>query len=315
GSGDQEVLDNVPIPFGIALPPGQADHYSLELNGPSQVPISFAGPPARIRDLRGMLQRGELQVNVTLTVPEDHSEDGHYLDRYLDTVYIDVADVHAPPGVTPMVVEGRNRIPITLFRLVERRLPVRIDQPLEDRGGQVSLEPSSVLVRGPQEVLDRTCYISSRPFALPPRGDNSWSQPTLAVGPVPLVTEIDGRPVRVTPGAVMVRLAPRPRLYEIRTAVQFLCPPGFPLRPRFLGDGRPVELTLNLLGPQQAEVPKVVAFIDLTGGNFSAGLNHGAVSVQLPRHFRLAQDLPPPLAFELTPLESPRLSQEPIPGH
>src|SRR5262245_35574366 len=94
-SRDQEVLDNVPIPVTISLPPGQADHFSLEVTGPCQVPMSFTGPPARIRDLRGMFQRGELQVRVTLTVPEDHPEDGHFLDRYLDTVHIDVADVHA----------------------------------------------------------------------------------------------------------------------------------------------------------------------------------------------------------------------------
>src|SRR5262249_55018879 len=194
-SRDQEVLDNVPIPVQISLPPGQADHYSLELNGPSQVPISFAGPPARIRDLRGMLQRGELQVNVTLTVPEDHSEEGHYLDRYLDTVYIDVADVHAPPGVTPMIIEGRNRIPVTLHRLVERRLQVRVDSALEERAGQITLEPANVLVRGPQEVLDKARYILTQPVAVPARDAGPRKGP-LAIGPVPLVTEIEGRSVR-----------------------------------------------------------------------------------------------------------------------
>jgi hypothetical protein len=314
-SRDQEILDNVPIPVQISLPEGQTDHYLLELTGPSQVAMSFSGPPSRIHELRGMLQRGELQIHVTVSVPDDVQEDGRYLDHYLDTVRIDAADVHAPPGVTPMVIEGRNRIPITLFRLVERRLPVRIDQPLEERAGQVSLEPSSVLVRGPQEVLDRTSCISTRPFILPPRGDSGWAQPTLAIGPVPLITEIEGRSVRATPAAVMVRLAPRPRFYEIKTTVQFLCPAGFPLRPRFLGDGRPVEIALNLMGPQQDEEPRVVAFVDLTSGNFAAGLNHGAVNVQLPRHFRLAQDPPPPLGFELVPVESSPPGQVQIPGH
>src|SRR6516162_3810554 len=80
-SRDQEVLDNVPIPVQITLPPGQDKHYSLEVDGPSTVPMSFSGPPARIRDLRGMLQRGELQVHVIFPVPEGHPEDSHYLDR------------------------------------------------------------------------------------------------------------------------------------------------------------------------------------------------------------------------------------------
>src|SRR5579885_3430069 len=120
-SRDQEILDNVPIPVHIALPPGHADQYSLEINGPSEVPVAFSGPPNRIRELRGMLQRGEISVHVTLTVPEEPPDEARYLDRYLDTVRIDVGDLHVPPGITPMVLDGRNRIPVTLYRLVERR--------------------------------------------------------------------------------------------------------------------------------------------------------------------------------------------------
>jgi len=286
----------------IALPPGQTDHFSLEVNGPSQVPMSFTGPPARIRDLRGMLQRGELQVHVTLTVPEDHPEDGHYLDRYLDTVHIDVADVHAPPGVTPMIVEGRNRIPVTLYRLVERRLPVRVDSALEDRAGKITLEPASVQVRGPQEVLDKARFILTQPLSLPRRGDGPTKTP-LAIGPVPLVTEIEARAVRASPAAVMVRWTPKPRVYEVKVPIQFLCPTNFALRPKFIGDGRGGEVSLRLQGPDLPEEPKVLAYIDLTHGNFLAGLNHETVKLQLPRDFQLAQEPPRPLAFELLATE------------
>src|SRR5438093_6701432 len=59
-SRDQELLDNVPIPVQVSLAPGQADHYEVEVSGPCQVPVSFLGPPSRIRELRGLLQRGEL---------------------------------------------------------------------------------------------------------------------------------------------------------------------------------------------------------------------------------------------------------------
>src|SRR5438552_18437649 len=61
-SRDQETLDNVAVPVQIAVASAQADHYELEINGPSQVPVSFTGPPSRIRELRAMLQRGELQI-------------------------------------------------------------------------------------------------------------------------------------------------------------------------------------------------------------------------------------------------------------
>jgi len=310
-SRDQEVLDNVPIPVQISLPPGQAEHYYLELNGPSHVTMSFTGPPTRIRDLRGMLQRGELQVPITLTVPDEQSDEGH--DRYLDIVHVDVADVHAPPGVTPVIVEGRNRIPVTLLRLVERRLPVRVDSALEERAGQIVAEPANVLVRGPQEVLDRIRSISTQPVGLPAAG--AAAKGPLTLGPVPLVVAIEGRAIRTTPGAVVVRWTPKPRVYEVKVPVQFLCPANFALRPKFIGEGplsssprlggegRGSEIVLRLLGPDVAEQPKVLAYIDLTRGNFLAGLNHETVQLQLPRDFRLAEDPPHPLAFELVPTE------------
>ena len=302
-SRDQEVLDNVPIPVHIGLPPGQADQYALEVNGPSSVPMSFSGSPGRIRELRGMLQRGDLQVRVTLTVPDERPEDGHYLDRYLDTVHIDTTDIHPPPGITTMIVEGRNRIPVTLYRIAERRLPVRVDSALEERAGQITLEPASVLVRGPQEVLDKVRSIMTQPAALPARVDGPAKGP-VAIGPVPLVTQLEARSIRTTPGAVMVRWTPKPRIYEIKSRVQFMCPSNFSLRPKFIGDSRAGEITLRVQGPDLSDEPKILAYIDLTQGNFLAGLNHEAVRLQLPRDYTLAQEPPRPIAFELVATDS-----------
>jgi hypothetical protein len=302
-SRDQEVLDNVPIPVQIALPPGQSEHYSLEVTGPSQITLSFSGPPSRIRDLRGMLQRGELEVHVTVPVPDDAMEEGRYLDRYLDTVRIDTADIQTPPGVTPIIVEGRNRIPVTLFRLIEKRLAVRADTVLDERGGELILEPPTVLVRGPQEVLERVRSIATQPFALPARAEPGRPLMPVAVGPVPLVSQIEGRLVHTTPSAVMVRLTPRRRLYEVKVPIQFLCPANFPLRSKFIGDGRAGEVILRLQGPELSEEPKVVAYVDLTHGSFMAGLNHEAVRLQLPDDFHLAQDPPRAVAFELMTAE------------
>src|SRR5262245_50615756 len=127
-SRDQEILDNVPLPVRIVLPAHQANQFSVEVGGTPQVPVTFTGPPARIKEVRHLLQRGELRVDVMLAVPEDRQKES----RYLDTVRVAASDVPAPRGVTPVVTEGRNRIPVTVRRLVERQVPVRFDHSQED---------------------------------------------------------------------------------------------------------------------------------------------------------------------------------------
>ena len=55
-SRDQETLDNVLVPVQITLSAGQSNNYELEINGASQVPVSFTGSPSR--------------TNISLTLPE-----------------------------------------------------------------------------------------------------------------------------------------------------------------------------------------------------------------------------------------------------
>src|SRR5689334_12016606 len=93
-SRDQEVLDNVQLPVQVAVASGQADNYNLELTGPNHVLVSFSGPPVRIREVQGMLQRKELLADVTLKVPDERLHES----RYSDTVVIESGDIHAPQG-------------------------------------------------------------------------------------------------------------------------------------------------------------------------------------------------------------------------
>jgi hypothetical protein len=296
-SRDQEILDSVPIPVQIALPSKQADNYNLELNASSQVVVSFTGPPVRIRELRGMLQRNELHVEVMLSVPEERLGES----RYSDTVVVESTDVHTPAGVTPMVVEGRNRIPVTLHRLVEKQLPVRFEPALDEPVGQLEIDPPSALVRGPQEVLEKLRAIPTVPATLPARPGGSSAAATSKVA---LVQEIENRAVRVSPAKVTVRLPAQTRkTYDLQDVpVNFLCPPNFTLRPRFI-DERSGKIALRLQGPAQDEPPKVYAFIELTRGSFLSGLNHEPVQLQLPKDFQLAEDPPRVIAFELVPAD------------
>lgn len=295
-SRDKEMLDSVPIPVQIALAPGLAEQYDLEVNGPSQVPVSFTGPPSRVRELRGVLQRGELHVEVTLSVPEERRDEA----RYVETVRIDAGDVHPPPGVTPLIVEGRNRIPVTLSRIVERRLPVRFEHPPDDGVAKVVVEPAAVLVRGPLEVLEHARVVATQPVALPPRPEGPGREEVVTLA-APLVRDVEGKPVRMTPDVVQVRvtLKPRQKLYEVSDVpVQFLCPPNFLLRPLF-GDERAGKMTLRVRGPAGDETPNVVAYIDLGGRKWEPGLYEEAVRVQLPKDYQLVPGQPRRVAFQL----------------
>jgi hypothetical protein len=300
-SRDQETVDNVPIPVQVNLGPGLADQYDLDVPEPCQVVASFSGPPSRIRELRSLLSRGEMRVEITLTVPEGVQHES----RYVDTVRVDASDIRAPQGVTAMVVEGRNRIPVTLYRLVDRTLPVRFNCAQEDRLGATTIEPATVTVRGPQEILDRAHAIPTQPHAL--SGADAVAGQSGLEAFVPLVRELEGRPVRTNPPAVLVRYSLRPqhKIYELSDVpVHFLCPPGFLLRPEF-GDERAGKVALRVQGPAGEEAPAITAYIDLTTGKFKPGLYDEPIRFNLPKDFQLTQTPTRSASFKLSPIETP----------
>ena len=65
-----------------------------------------------------------------------------------DTVIIEAGDIHPPSGVTCQVHEGRNRISVSINKLVEQRLPVRFQAAGDATISQWTAEPAAVLVRG-----------------------------------------------------------------------------------------------------------------------------------------------------------------------
>src|SRR5947209_2518957 len=110
-------------------------------------------------------------------------------------VRVEAGAVPVPPGVQAVVAEGRNVIPVTMRRLVERHLPVRLDYAGELRISNIKLEPATVVVRGPKEILDRARHISTQPYTPPVSGSDGGGE-AQGRGQVSLVTEIDGRPVQ-----------------------------------------------------------------------------------------------------------------------
>ncbi len=151
-SRDQEILDNVPVPVqvtpgpraGRTLQPGterpQSRHGLVHRLAPAHPRTAGHAPAQRTA---GRRSRSPCRPSICTKA------------RYTDSILVESSDIHTPPGVTAMMVEGRNRISLTLHRLVERRLPVRFDSVSDEPVGPVVIEPATVLVRGPQEVLDR----------------------------------------------------------------------------------------------------------------------------------------------------------------
>jgi hypothetical protein len=302
-SRDQETFDNVEIPVTIQLAASQKDAYELEVTGLTKVAVSFTGPQSRIREVRTLVQRDEMHIVRTVAVPVERLEES----RYADTVVIEAGDLHPPSGVTCLVHEGRNRIAISFNRLIEQRLPVDFRTADGISIPQWTAEPAAVLVRGPQEILEKLTSIPSVPFTLPSRAVPLTQPETLSLPSVPLVKDLKNKPIRVTPAQVAVKLTlqPQQKIYELNDVpVQFLCPSNFGLRPLFT-DERAGKISLRLQGPYGEDLPAVTAYIDLSGRKWEAGLYEERVKVQLPKDVQLVGTGPRPVAFQLTPADSP----------
>jgi hypothetical protein len=302
-SRDQETFDNVEVPVTIQLAASQKDAYELEVTGLSKVAMSFSGPQSRIREVRTLMQRDELRITRTLAVPIERLIES----RYSDTVVIEAGDIHPPAGVVCQVHEGRNRIIVIVNRLVEQRLPVRFESAGDATISQWTAEPAAVLVRGPQEILEKLTAIPSVPFALPSRAVPLTRPESLTLPYVSLVKELKGKSIRVSPAGVSVRLTvqPQQKIYELNDVpVQFLCPPNFVLRPMF-SDERAGKISLRLQGPYGEELPAVTAYIDLSGRKWEPGLYEEKVKVQLSKDVQLVGTGPRPVAFQLYPADAP----------
>ena len=304
-SREQEILDHVPVPVVVSLLSPQNGQYSIEVVGASEVLASFSGPPSRLREIRGLLQREELRVELNYAIPPDRVGDA----RLDETLTVEATDLQTPSGVTTTLVPGRNQVRVILHRLVERRLPVRFDRSFEPQLlGPVTIEPATVLVRGPQEVLERLSAIPTQSWVLPS------AKPVLGGRPqpppaarVPLVAAMYNQPIHCEPAFVHVRTSPQPlKVYDVNDVpIRFLCPDSYPLRPRFNND-RAGRISLRVEGPAQEEPPRVYAFVDLTGKlSAQAGFYAEPIQIQLPKDFRQvdAPAVAPRASFELVATE------------
>jgi hypothetical protein len=294
----QMSLDHLQIPVQVQLATSQRDLFAMEIEGDAKVTVTFSGPASRVRDLKKKLQRGQIQVNITLTVGDDKINEA----SLSETVRIEPAHIPVPPGIH-VDVEEPSAIRVNLTRMAERILPVRFEYSGDARVSLVKVEPSTVTVRGPQSVLEKAISISTQPYALSVPVEES-ADPTVR-GKVDLLKEMDGRPIFTTPRQVHFRckVQPKHKVYEISDVpVYFLYPPEFPYRPRF-PDDKSGKISLRLVGPASDEKPPVRAFVELTGTNLARGRNLEPVRLQLPKDFTLLHNSAPVIAFFLDEAE------------
>ncbi len=287
-------VDHVSIPVQVALAAHQRDQFSLEAANPTHVVVSFNGPNSRMRDLKRKLQKGTVQAARVIAVPDDKQGEAMYREQ----LRLRPEDVLVPPGVVVEFAEENVMAPVTVHRLVERQLPVKLEYAGEARLTQVKLEPPTVLVRGPKSVLDRATHLPTQAYSTAAGAEATGTE---LRDNVLLASELGGRPVQTNPKQVQIRFKaePKQKVYKLaEVPVHFLCPMNFAWKPRFAND-QDGKVLLKVRGPVTEQLPPVLAFIDLTGASVARGRNLAPLRLQLPKDFELAQPQPPLVSFLL----------------
>src|SRR5260370_1178202 len=99
-------------------------------------------------------------------------------------------------------------------------IPVHVALPTKQCGQDT---PETILVRGPQEVVERLSAIATQPWILPHQAKSrDGSAPSARV---PLVHDIETRPISCEPPFVRVRTSTQPyRTYTLSDVpIHFLC--------------------------------------------------------------------------------------------
>ena len=292
-------LDRVAVPVQVQLAVHQRDQFVLEMPEQRTIMVEFTGPNARIREVRRRLQRGSLKASLTLTVPDERKSEA----MFSETLRVEEDAIDTPAGVKAEIAD--ERIPVTVHRLSERTLPVKLECTGDARISQIKVEPASVLVRGPKTVLDRAAFLPTQPYAVQVSAETPSAADANVRDQVALVTELDGRPIQVNPSHVQFRLhaTPKQKIYDlVDVPIHFLCPKESPWRPRF-AEEKDSKVTLKLIGPATDQAPPVVAFVDLATGNLARGRNLSPLRLQLPKDFQLAQPATPLVTFYLDEIE------------
>lgn len=299
-----EAVYEPEIPVQVHLASTHQDLFVLERSELPPVPITFTGPPSRIREVRTLFREGSLRIVQTLTIPDERLQDP--TPRLELTVPLDSSTLRLPPGVNAAIPSFKNRVSVVLKRLAEKQLPVRLNHTAGERLQQAEFEPSHVLVRGPKEVLDKATVVLTELF-VPPASDD-MTRPVRVLGPqrIALANKLGEEPVSVTPSVVTFRVTLKgpQRIHELENVpVHFLTPANFPFKVQFVNE-RSGVINLKLRGPNTEERPQVYPYVNLAARKFGPGLNADEpIRVVLPTGYTLVEELPK-ISFQLVPIDA-----------
>ncbi len=310
-SRDQEQYEHE-IPLTVQLASNQNEQFELERDEPYNVPVSFAGPPSRIREVRNLVRQGTLKLHQTVVIPDEKAQDTRLATLEVP-MRIDLVGLSLPTGVQAVIPEYKSRLQIGVRRIIQKRMPIKLQHTGEQALDRITIEPSSVLVRGPKEVLDLETAIPTQLYI--PRNDLKNDQGDQVVAPfqLNLVNKLGGAIIHTEPSSVRVSLVvkgPR-KIHELKDVpVHFLCPANFPFRPRFTSDQSGL-ITLRVRGPNTEVKPVVSAYVNLTVRKFQSGLHaEEPIRIELPPGYELAQDPPRLSSFQLDPIDLPTIKPD-----
>jgi hypothetical protein len=308
-SRDQDVCER-DIPLTLQVSPSQAEHFALEHTEPKTVPIAFSGPPSRIREVQNLFRQGALQLRHVVSVPEDKFRDTREASVAVN-VRLDAESLPVPTGVHADIPELKKTFSVTLRRIVEVKLPVRLNSLGAARVASVTFEPSTVLVRGPKDVLDKETSIPTTLY-VPSEVDADKAELVVPAYPLRVMTKLGDQEVKVSPAFVRATIVLKgaQRIQELTDVpVHFLTPLRFPFRAKFTNE-RAGTVTLRIRGPNSDGKPAVKAYVDLTARTFGPGLHADEpIRVQLPPGYELLTEPLPRVSIQLEPAELPLVKE------
>lgn len=247
------------------------------------VTAELRGPAAEVEAVKNKLLQGGDEAAIALPLDQNLSPGSHEIR----TALIAGDALFRTHAITVDNTEPQL-LSVYIDQMVERDVPIAVPASVTNLDGKPVFEPARVKVRGPKSVLDR----AEADGLLHAFADLSGLQSLKTPGvheekAVPVVTQVRGEHVQVTPTAVNATFKVRPA--DVTVTWSFMpvwvnTPPGFGDRYRVVLTNQTLK-DVRLVGPaetiaamqQENFRPKPKARIDVSNADLPAGQTRSKV--------------------------------------